>query len=185
MLPKQGKKRQCQRVTRHGDQRPGCVLQPMRWMLVKIAAAKQRAPEEIAASAPRRRNYFVDNRFVAPDKGVALAHHPAKEIHIFARSVKLRAERGIHPTQDAALKEHVASASLIPIHFVSGLVGGAVEEFALLHPGWRLMFKTRHHRPKNAIHSKSLAGFHQIEEPVVNRKLVVINKGDEVSFRMS
>ena len=154
-------------------------------MLVKIAAAKQRAPQEIASRASRRRNYFVDNRFVAPDKRMAFAHHPAKEIHIFARGVKFRAERGIHPVQDAALEEHVAGASLIPIHFVSGLMGGSIEEFALFHPRWRLAFKTRHHRSKDSVHSIPLASLHQIEEPVVNRKLVVIDKGDEVSFRLN
>src|SRR6267142_2050000 len=104
MLTEQGKKRQRQRIAGHGDQRPGYVLHPMRWMLVKIAAAKQRAPEEITARAPRRRNHFVDNRFVAPDKSVAVTHHPAEEIHVLARSVKLRAERGIHPAQDATLE---------------------------------------------------------------------------------
>jgi hypothetical protein len=159
MLTEQGEHRQSQSVTRYSNQGFHGILKAIRGVFVKIAAAQERAPQQVAAVATRRWNKFVSHGLVAPEERASLSYHAPEKVHVFPGGVELASERSFAGIQDATPEEHVARASFLPVHAITCFVGWPVEEFSFRHPCGRFGFKVRLNRPKPSGNFPLYAGF--------------------------
>src|SRR3984885_754315 len=151
-------------------------------MFPEIAPAKQCSSQQILSVAARGGNNLMGDRFVAPNKHATLRHHPAEEVHILSRSIKLGVERGLARIQDVSLEKNIARARLIPVESVSCRVHWPVEEPTLLYPVGRLLLEIRQHGPENSISPILCTRLEQTAEPVIFRVFVVIKESDEIAL---
>src|SRR5215467_2051632 len=112
---------------------------------MKIAAAEQRAPQQILSRAARSRNQLINGSFITPNKLKSLIHHTAKKINVFSRRVELGLECNFNRRHNIFPEQDIARSRLGPIHFVSRWMGGPVEELPFNNPGWRRAFKMWFH----------------------------------------
>src|ERR1019366_5423126 len=108
-------------------------------------------------------------------------NHPSKEILIFPRQ-ELRPEWDLIARENPLLQKHVSGPPLFAVDYQSSRVRRTVVKLAFNNPSWRFVIEVRLYRTEDPIHSVSIAGREQGQQPPLGRKFVVVNKGNKTSI---
>ncbi len=86
--------------------------------------------------------------------------------------------------QTLLAKEHVPGSRLLPAHLVPGRITGAFEKLSLDRPLGRVELEVRLDRTEYPIRAGFLVRVEQIQQPILRRKLIVIDEGNKVAVAM-
>src|SRR5262245_35691979 len=110
-------------------------------MSIGNAAPQQRATEVVPPLKPAQGLCFIRDRFIAPDKPMALEHQSPKKIFVLPMGSKGRIEQiGLVLHQSPAQK-HIPAPSLVPLQTVPGLIARMMKQAYSANPIGHLVFK--------------------------------------------
>src|SRR5271166_210922 len=120
---------------------------------------------------------------MTPHEFVSPFNHTLEEILILPCS-KFWPEGLFTSIQNASLEQHVSCSTLSPINDQTGLVGRPIVESSFDDPLRWLMFEAGLYGPQCTFHLIRLASFEQGEKPILNCKLVIVDKCNKLTFRV-
>ena len=81
----------------------------------------------------------MNDGLIAPNEFVAALGHSSEKIHVLAARAELSAKGFSKFFENVTPEENVARAAFSPVHKKTGGMDGAVMEFSLFYPVWRLL----------------------------------------------
>src|SRR5579864_551830 len=179
VMPEQQGKRESDRIEHRSHNRLPHAAHFKPWGLERDRSPEQRPFQHEGARPAGRGNNLEHYGLVAPNEDVTLFSHPSEEIRV-AASVKLRVEREFTRGENAPLQQHVAGPPLRPVNHEPRRMTRPVEKLAADDPVRRFFVEVALDRAEHAGHVVSIGCLVQLEQPLLLRKLVVVDEGDKL-----
>src|SRR6266566_6062151 len=179
VLPQQKREWKSGRIQWHRDDRFRDTSPAKGRMQHCGCATEQRSFQHDRAIPANGRNSFKHHSLIAPDKYLPLSGHPPEKILVLS-GPKLRPEWRLAVRKKLRFQQQVARPRLAPAHHEARLMRRPLIEVALDDPVWRRIVEVTFHGSEHTGYAILGTGFEQVQQPILLRKFIVIDAGDEL-----